>query len=187
MVAADPADDRRVLQRIGDVRQDSLEQVRRLAERDRARRSSAALEADRDRLLEPPGAEQVVARGRPGGLIRRAASASAAREWIACRRGVDDVGVDRLLGQRVTPLVAPLAARVLLDELLGDRRLERRLHGRLVGAATASQRRVVEVRAEHGGGLERRDVLGVEAREPLSRIVSRTVSGIADRHRPPTD
>ena len=46
-----------------------------------------APQADGDRLLEPRRAEQVIGEiDRPGRLA--VGEASAAREWIACRRGV---------------------------------------------------------------------------------------------------
>ena len=58
-----PCEQRRPLVRIRDVREDPLEQLGRLAERDRALRLVGRAQAGVDRLLGAPGAEQMTGDG----------------------------------------------------------------------------------------------------------------------------
>ena len=73
----------------------------------------------------------------------------------------DRVARDRLLRERVAPDVALARLGLLLEELR-DRRLERGEHGSLVGLGHLEEQPVVERSAEHGGGPQNLDPLGVE-------------------------
>ena len=118
-----------------------------------------ALEADRDRLVEAPGAEQVV--GEVDGRRRFDLGEDLGGT------GVDDppprghgLAVDRLLGERVSPAVSPRVPGSLLDQLLVDRRLERRENRLLVLFGDAEERRILECAAQNRGRLQDRDLLG---------------------------
>ena len=153
---------RRPLTGVGDVRQNTLQEIHRLRERDRA-------------LRVPGGAEagaSTASSARPAPIRCRATSIALPvppPEGVRCA-GVEAlplrhhrVGGDGLLRQRVAPRVGLARVRVLLDELLGDRRLERGEDGRFVVLGDLDEQRVVERATEDGRGPQDLDLPGVES------------------------
>jgi hypothetical protein len=165
MIAPDPAHGQRPLLRVVNVRQDPLEQRDRLPERDGPLGVRRAFQAHGHRLIHPTGSEEVVRQVHGGRSLPLGEDVGRPRvNGLAARR--HDVGVDRLLGQRMTPAVAPRLLRVLLEKLLGNRLGQRRVHGLLGGSRDGHEDRIVERPPERGRGLERADVLGRQARDP---------------------
>lgn len=162
--APDPAHDARALGRIGHVRESALEERDGLVKGDGALGFVRTLQADRHRLGEPSGSEQVVSEvDGPRRLLLREHVSRSRVDLLPPRR--DHVGGDRLLRQRVPPAVASEPVGMLFDQLLADRGLERRLDCGLLRFRHREQGRVVERPPEHGRCLQHLGVRGLKPRQ----------------------
>ena len=170
--AAHVGEQTRADERVAHVRERVVEELERLAERERRLRMLGRLYALWHRLVEAGGAEQ---------MARHLVRLGARGEEDVGRPAVDllparehDLVVDGLLRQRVSPAVGGAGGVDLLQELLRHTDGERVVHGRVGDAGDGDERRVVELPPEDGGGLEDLDVHGLEPREPEQ-------DGVADR------
>ena len=153
LVAPDPAQDSGLLERIGDVGQDALENRDCLSKGERGLRLFCAAQADGDGLLEPAGTEKVAGQvdsSRRYGLAHRIGGPRV--DGLPPRR--HDLRVDRLLGEGVPPAIAARMARVLLEQLLRHRCVDGAMDHWLWLSRDREQRLGIEAAAQDCGGLQ---------------------------------
>jgi len=157
---AHSSEQQRSLARIGDLREDPLEKLGRLYERDRALGFLGGTEARVDGLFRPAGSEQVARDLRCCSVRPCEGIGGAGMDPLPLRD--DGVARDRLLGECVAPAVAVARVSRFFQELLRDGGLESRENAALLDVRHRDEQSVVERATKHGGCSQHLDLPSVE-------------------------